>query len=151
MGGLISDVWAELVPRTFEFDVLACPRSSGRLRLVALMPFLLGISSAYPRQPLAAASGYSALRERRAENERCATRKIVLMLAIVPQSLFERALPVFLWMAVCGYAAIAALSALAAPVDKFDDAIPLLQGRSCSRDAHRISTSTRSIRRSVCI
>ena len=50
------------------------------------------------------------------------------MFAIVLQNLFQRALPVFLWMAVCGYAAITALSALAAPVDKFDDAIPLLHG-----------------------
>lgn len=29
--------WAELMMRTFELDVLCCPRCSGRLRLVALM------------------------------------------------------------------------------------------------------------------
>jgi hypothetical protein len=29
--------WAELMRRTFEFDVLACPRCGGRLRLVALI------------------------------------------------------------------------------------------------------------------
>ena len=29
--------WAELMRRTFGFDVLACPRCGGRLRLVALI------------------------------------------------------------------------------------------------------------------
>ena len=29
--------WADLLRRTFEFDVLACPRCGGRLRLVALI------------------------------------------------------------------------------------------------------------------
>ena len=29
--------WAELMQRTFEVDVLACPRCGGRLRLVALI------------------------------------------------------------------------------------------------------------------
>ena len=29
--------WAELMQRTFAFDVLACPRCGGRLRLVALV------------------------------------------------------------------------------------------------------------------
>jgi hypothetical protein len=29
--------WAELMRRTFAFDVLACPRCGGRLRLVALI------------------------------------------------------------------------------------------------------------------
>ena len=29
--------WAELMPRTFGLDVLACPRCDGRLRLVALI------------------------------------------------------------------------------------------------------------------
>ena len=29
--------WAELMRRTFELDVLACPRCGGRLRLVALI------------------------------------------------------------------------------------------------------------------
>ena len=29
--------WAELMMRTFQLDVLCCPRCSGRLRLVALM------------------------------------------------------------------------------------------------------------------
>ena len=30
-------LWAELMRRTFGFDVLACPRCGGRLRLVALI------------------------------------------------------------------------------------------------------------------
>ena len=29
--------WAELMRRTFGFDVLACPRCGGRLRLIALI------------------------------------------------------------------------------------------------------------------
>ena len=29
--------WAELMRRTFELDVLACPRCGGRLRVVALV------------------------------------------------------------------------------------------------------------------
>jgi uncharacterized protein YbaR (Trm112 family) len=29
--------WAELMRRTFGFDVLACPRCGGRLRLLALI------------------------------------------------------------------------------------------------------------------
>ncbi len=43
-------------------------------------------------------------------------------------SQFEKTLPKLLWMAVAGFAAIIALSTLAAPVGKFDDAIPLLHG-----------------------
>jgi hypothetical protein len=50
------------------------------------------------------------------------------MFPISLQRLFERALPVVMWMAVCGYLAISALTVLAAPVGKFDDAIPLLHG-----------------------
>ena len=73
------------------------------------------------------------------------------MLAIVLQKPFQRALPVFLWIAVCGYAAIAALTALAAPVGNFDDAIPLLHGALVQQGRTRISTSPRSTRRSVCI
>jgi hypothetical protein len=30
-------LWAELMKRTFGFDVLACPECGGRLRLVALI------------------------------------------------------------------------------------------------------------------
>ena len=44
------------------------------------------------------------------------------------QSRFDRALPGVLWIVVWGYAAFTAVGALAAPVGKFDDAIPLLHG-----------------------
>ena len=30
-------LWAELMQRTFGFDVLACPRCGGRMRLIALI------------------------------------------------------------------------------------------------------------------
>ena len=30
-------LWAELMRRTFGFDVLACPRCGGRMRLIALI------------------------------------------------------------------------------------------------------------------
>lgn len=37
-GGVTRDsVWAELMYRSFGFDVLACPRCGGRLRLIALI------------------------------------------------------------------------------------------------------------------
>ena len=36
-GGLRSARWAELMRRSFGFDVLACPRCGGRLRLIALI------------------------------------------------------------------------------------------------------------------
>jgi hypothetical protein len=44
------------------------------------------------------------------------------------QSRFDRALPALLWIAVCGYMAFTAVGSLAAPVGKFDDAIPLVHG-----------------------
>src|SRR4030095_7858380 len=44
------------------------------------------------------------------------------------QNRFERALPALCWIAVWGHAAFTALSSLAAPVGKFDAAIPLLHG-----------------------
>ena len=32
-----SQRWADLLRRTFEFELLACPRGGGRLRLIALI------------------------------------------------------------------------------------------------------------------
>jgi len=34
---LVDDVFPDLMRRTFGFDVLACPRCGGRLRLIALI------------------------------------------------------------------------------------------------------------------
>lgn len=36
-GRLPNRTWAELMQRSFGFDVLACPRCAGRLKLVALI------------------------------------------------------------------------------------------------------------------
>lgn len=52
--------WAELMRRTFGFDVLACPRCGGRLRLIALIEHAsviqrilrhLGLPTEIPRAP----------------------------------------------------------------------------------------------------
>ena len=48
-------LWADLMRRTFGFDVLACPRCGGRMRLVALIEQArvasCGISACPPRSP----------------------------------------------------------------------------------------------------
>ena len=36
-GSTRNRLWADLMSRTFRFDVLACPRCGGRLRLIALI------------------------------------------------------------------------------------------------------------------
>jgi hypothetical protein len=46
----------------------------------------------------------------------------------VEQSKIHTALSAGLYVVVCGYAVLAIVSSFAAPVDKFDDAIPLLHG-----------------------